>query len=323
MTSFFSNSNPNCGIKGFSLTSDQKGTPIDAFYTKFIKLNANTGEFEILNKINKAKNYKFFIQAESSGGEFSYKKMRLRVVDNKAPYFKGYKDAKSSNQKRLPTVKIAIDPTDLGDKIMKIKFPRAFDTEKDKIEYKFTYQKQKWIKQLSKQGNKYVLKIDKTKIKASDAGNIRIGVQLKDDKYSVTRLENSYILPISITYKEPVVVKNKTESTSKADTAAGNATDTVAAAGNKTSTAADATADTAAGNATDADTTAAADSNATDAAAADTTAAADDTTAATASTDTATDKAATATTAADATTDKTATQKEKPRKVKSGGQLAG
>jgi hypothetical protein len=169
LKSFFSNSNPNCGIKGFSLTSDRKGTPIDAKLAKSIKFDESTGLVEILNNNNKAHVWKFFIQAESSGGTFAYKPMKLKVVDNLAPYFRGFRQA---SKRTLTKVKIVADPTKFnkGNQIVTVKLPVAVDKEKNEIDYKMTYQKKKFIKKFSKVGNKYVLKIDKSKITEKDAG---------------------------------------------------------------------------------------------------------------------------------------------------------
>lgn len=278
-----------------------------------------------MNKLNKGEVYKFYIQAESSGGEFAYKPMKLKIIDNLAPYFRGYK---ANNKRTLPKVNIKVDPTETDDNIVKVKLPVAVDKEKNDIKYNFVYSKKPWIKKLSKVGNKYVLKIDKSKITEKDAGSFRISINLRDDKYSITRLENTYLLPISIDYKAPPkpVATETASSDGNSTAAAGNATATATAAvggGNSTADAAaagDAT-DAAAGNDTDSTATAAdgaaADANST--AAATTT---DDATAATTDDATAdsTDKTADA-----ATGDKKAAAvKEDPNvKTISGGPLAG
>lgn len=310
MTSFFSNSNPNCAISSFSLTKDIKGTALAENIKKTITFDTTTGELTVLNNNNKAKDIKFFIQAKSSGGALIYKKFKLIVTDNKPPYLKGFK-----GKKNLKKVTIEVDPTDKNaERYIKIKLPVALDEEKNVIKYKFSGQKEKWISKI----NKNLIKIDTQKIKALDAGTWRIGIRLRDDKYGKTRLETNYIVPIEIKYKEPVVVveeKNTTASAANSTLPTGpigsadsadSATDNATAAGD--STAADATTD---------NSTAAADSN--------------DTTAATAADDTKDDSTATAKSAdkstaaaADSTTDKqTAEEKVKEKVVKSGGQLAG
>lgn len=321
MKSFFSNTNPNCGIKGFSLTADRKGTPIDAKLAKSIKFDESTGKVEILNNNNKAHTFKFFIQAESSGGSFAYKPMKLKVIDNLPPYFRGFRSAK---QRTLTKVKVNADPTEKGNQIVTVKLPVAVDKEKNEIVYKLSYQKKKWIKKFSKVGNKYVLKIDKSKITEKDAGPFRIGITLRDDKYTITRQENSYILPIDIKYKKPEpVVKEKdpADAANKTATAANG----TAAAGNATATDGNATAattdDTAAATTDDSTADATTDDSTADSTTDDSTAATtDDDSTAAASTDKK-DKAATAATADSKSTDKKA-EKEKPKeKILTGGQL--
>jgi hypothetical protein len=91
--------------------------------------------------MNSGKNFKFFIQAESSGGTFAYKKMRYTVTANIAPFLQGYRKLKT-----LPTVKLTVDPTDYDGKTFTIKFPKAVDREKNDIKYTWTNVKnQKWI----------------------------------------------------------------------------------------------------------------------------------------------------------------------------------
>lgn len=253
MTAFFDNTNPNCAIKKFSITSDTTGTAISAAAAKSIVFDSTTGIVKIMNNSNKNKNYNFFIQAESSGGEFAYKSMKLKVIDNIAPFFKGFR---ARGKRTFNPIKITVDKTKTDDsEIVKVILPVVKDLEGNKILYKFTNAKAKWIKKLSKNGNgKFVLKVDKSKIKASDAGTTRIGIRLRDDKYSKTRLQNDYYLPVIIKYIEakPVVAEKSASSNS---TAAANGT---ASAANKTATATTA----ASGNATAADATAADNSTA-------------------------------------------------------------
>jgi len=251
LTSYFANSNPNCGIKGFKLTNDRRGADLALTRAKHVKLDATTDELKILNNLNVAKNFKFFIQAESSGGAFAYKKMRYTVTANIAPYLQGYRKLKT-----LPTVKLTVDPTDYDGKTFTIKFPKAVDKEKNTIKYEWTNTEHKWITKLAVVGKKYQMKIDKTKIKATDAGVVRIGLTLQDDKYDLTRLENVYYLPIDIKYVKPkALAANSTgssDSTANATTsanatvptnatAATSAAGTTAAAAANSSTAADGT----------------------------------------------------------------------------------
>lgn len=319
----FDNSNPNCGIKDITITSDTKGTPISAKMAKTIRINASDF-FKIRNNINKKLTYKFFIQAESSGGAFAYKPMQLTVTDNKAPYFKGF-----AKKLRLKTVEIKVDAADKDDKKQVVFLPKAIDDEGDKIKYTFTNTKHKWIKKVTFNNGRYRVVIDKTKIKAKDAGVIRVGINLKDDKYSTTRLENNYIMNVKISYKAPKKIIEKVVEDAKDGnaTAAGNATANVRGAikdraGNATKEDI-ATVKTAASNATAEDSTAA-DSTAANATAADST----DSTAAdtTAEDSTAEDSTATDSTAATAATGdkkKEAAKEKKAKTVKSGGQLAG
>lgn len=286
-----------------------------------------------MNNSNKNKNYNFFIQAESSGGEFAYKSMKLKVIDNIAPFFKGFR---ARGKRTFNPIKITVDKTKTDDsEIVKVILPVVKDLEGNKILYKFTNAKAKWIKKLSKNGNgKFVLKVDKSKIKASDAGTTRIGIRLRDDKYSKTRLQNDYYLPVIIKYIEakPVVAEKSASSNSTAaaangtaSTANGTATATTAASGNAT---ADATAaadnSTAAtaesGNATTISAVAAASTDAT--AASNSTAAATDTTATATA---ATKKAAVAAEPVKGTTVETTVAADgtvtKETIVRSGGQL--
>lgn len=144
LISFFSNSNPNCALKAFKLTSDEDGTPISPTVAKSIVFDEATGELQILNNNNKAKNFKFYVQAEGAGGSFAYKPFVLEVTDNHAPYFMGFKKTLT-----LPTVTIKVDPTEKQDTKQVVRLPRAVDREDDKIEYTFTNAKHKWIKKVS------------------------------------------------------------------------------------------------------------------------------------------------------------------------------
>lgn len=145
MTSFFTNTNPNCAIKKFAITHSD-GKSISATNLKTIVYNEATGDLEILNNNNKAKVMWFTIQAESSGGKFVYKKMKLTVTDNKPPYFKQY-----VGKKGLKKTFIKVDPEDKNaERYVKIKLPKAVDDEKNKIKYKFSGQKQKWITKANK-----------------------------------------------------------------------------------------------------------------------------------------------------------------------------
>lgn len=310
MTAFFKNSNPNCAIKKFAITH-LTGKSISANSLKTVVFDETLGDLTILNNINKAKLIWFTIQAETSGGEFVYKKMLLSVTDNKPPYFKGYEKKKGLKE---IIVKVKEEDKD-AERYIKIKLPKAVDDEKNKILYKFSGQKRKWISKATKN----VIIIDTQKIKSKDAGAWRVGLRLRDDKYRLTRLETNFLIPIKIEYIE----KPKPKKEKKEDKAANATADATAADGTTTDADAkvadpdtDAKATAADGTAADADATAAdADATAADGTAADATAA------------DSTDKAAAdkpATAAADKTDKKTAV-KEKPKDkiVKSGGQLAG
>jgi hypothetical protein len=118
MTSFFTNTNPNCPIKKFAITHSN-GKSISAKNLKTIVYDETTGDLEILNNNNKAVVMWFTIQAESSGGNFIYKKMKLIVTDNKPPYLKGFEGKKS-----LKKTFIKVDPTDKdAERYVKIKLP--------------------------------------------------------------------------------------------------------------------------------------------------------------------------------------------------------
>lgn len=336
LTSFFDNSNPNCAIKGFKLVANKKGEALSNQLTQQVEFDSENDEIKIKNNYNKARNEKFFIQAESSGGKFAYKKLRLVVQDNKAPYFKGVKGL------RLPEVKITYDPTDDSDTKQTVKIPRAIDDEDDKIDFAWTNVDHDWIQKVVVRNNKYTVTIDKTKIKPTDAGSINIGVTLKDDKYSITRLQNNYLMKVTINYVTPKVAETTTDAVSSSSAAANStATATTAtaatAAGNDTATAANDTATATTDSATTDDSTA---DNSTDTADSSDSAAADnstDTAAADNSTDSAddtadsTDSASADSASGDATastdsTDGTASTepaKPKEKEVKSGGQLAG
>jgi len=89
-----------------------------------------------LNNSNKNKDYNFYIQAESSGGKFAYKSMNLKVIDNIAPYFKGFE---AKNKRTFSTIKITVDKTNPDDSdIVKVILPKVIDLEGNKIKYKFT-----------------------------------------------------------------------------------------------------------------------------------------------------------------------------------------
>lgn len=290
MTTFFANTNPNCAISEFALTANRNGKALTNNIKKTIAFDATTGELSVLNNNHKAKDIRFFIQAKTSGGVLIYKKFKLIVTDNKPPYLKGFK-----NKKSLKQTVIIVDPTDKdAERYVKIKLPIALDEEKNKIRYKFSGQKEKWISRV----NKKEIRIDTKKIKSLDKGLWRIGIRLRDDKYGKTRLETNYIVPIKIVYKEPVVVAEKKNTTA---TAAGNSTlpTNPLARTDPTATANATAGDATAADATTDNSTAAADSN--------------DTTAATAADGTKKDKAKAkksddkkSTAAADSTTDKKA-----------------
>jgi len=284
-----------------------------------------------MNNSNKNKKYNFFIQAESSGGEFAYKSMKLIVIDNIAPFFKGFR---AQGKRTFNPIKITVDKTNADDsEIVKVILPVVKDLEGNKILYKFTNAKAKWIKKLSKNANgKFVLKVDKSKIKLKDAGTTRIGIRLRDDKYSKTRLENNYYLPVVIKYIEakPVVAEKSAADNSTAaangtaSAANGTATATTADSGNATADATAADNSTAAtaesGNATATATVSAVAATAADS---NSTAAAADTTTDTATA--ATKKAAVAAEPVKGTTVETTVAADgtvtKETKVRSGGQL--